>query len=760
MSKKKNGFVDFANQVRPVFINPDPSVKEDIHYLGYTLKAQRRSRDEQAALTLDALIALDDMATEIEKKTGKPVDMNKVRAEAKKEKCKKGDTVVVKGKHVPTKITTEDLLNQLPVCYPILNDSEDEEEESSDVSDNDLILSQMTEEEEPEEKDDGKFVGVFKYAQANDSDDSDDDDEDDDESEEDDDEEEEDSTEESDEDDDSEEESDVHIDPGKFGEPDDADDEDFEKWMKSLSSNLGFEYDPEDSFLKKGNNGVPESLELTPPVPKVDDDEDDEESEPPKKVDLEEESKHDDYLKKILDAARNDSGFGQSDAVKQEKPKEPETIPPEVLEQAKAKEPSPLVFEEIKAPMPHDVQFVSHDIKYTIPIESQFNSLHIFFKDNPVSQQLFDNVVKIGDGVNALCINLDYLKVNPNANTIVGHKDTIEAFDWFMNSAIHFRPSFVMSRDEFATSMATITEFNDTQYKFFPVGTNYVAGYYADNESFDNFAIAFNYLAEHGICETFFKKYLETVMAESSFSFTNATMPQVAAICKSEDNARAMKAFFHKFYLDPDTEMTAGNTPANKDISEYLVDTKWNDPEFIGSIFQLIMDANEPEDDDPIEGVDEETDAEAARLNAIYDEQKKRVESGEGIDPSVAIATGMPLTPDMIATDEEIAEATGVSDASEKKRELLTDVAEILAPINDPAKLDQIIARYKQIGDPNYKKEEPKQDSSNDDDEDDDAFDEDDFFPDRRKEEKRAATIMRTPQKDDDEDENFVITRR
>ena len=174
MSKKKNGFVDFANQVRPVFINPDPSVKEDIHYLGYTLKAQRRSRDEQAALTLDALIALDDMATEIEKKTGKPVDMNKVRAEAKKEKCKKGDTVVIKGKQVPTKITTEDLLNQLPVCYPILNDSEDEEDESSDVSDNDLILSQMTE-EEPETKDNGKFVGVFEYAQANDSDSDDDD---------------------------------------------------------------------------------------------------------------------------------------------------------------------------------------------------------------------------------------------------------------------------------------------------------------------------------------------------------------------------------------------------------------------------------------------------------------------------------------------------------------------------------------------------------------------------------------------------------
>lgn len=737
MSKKKNGFVDFANQVRPVFINPDPSVKEDIHYLGYTLKAQRRSRDEQAALTLDALIALDDMATEIEKKTGKPVDMNKVRAEAKKEKCKKGDTVVIKGKQVPTKITTEDLLNQLPMCYPILNDSEDEEDESSDMSDNDLILSQMTE-EEPEVKDNGKFVGVFEYAQANNSDSDDDDDEDDDESEEDD-----------------GEESDVHIDQDKFGEPDDADDEDFEKWMKSLSSNLGFEYNPEDSFLKKGNNGVSESLELTPPVPEVDDDEDeDEEEEPPKKVDLEEESKHDDYLKKVLDAARSDSGFGQNDVVKQEKPKEPEVIPPEVLENAKAKEPAPLVFEEIKAPMPHDVQF-------SIPIESQFNSLHIFFKDDPVSQPLFDNVVKIGDGVNALCINLDYLKVNPNANTIVGHKDTIEAFDWFMNSAIHFRPSFIMSRDEFATSMATIIEFNDTQYKFFPVGTNYVAGYYADNESFDNFAIAFNYLAEHGICETFFKKYLETVMAESSFSFTNATMPQVAAICKSEDNARAMKAFFHKFYLDPDTEMTAGNTPANKDISEYLVDTKWNDPEFIGSIFQLIMDANEPEDDDPIEGVDEETDAEAARLNAIYDEQKKRVESGEGIDPSVAMATGIPLTPDMIATDEEIAEATGVSDESAKKRELLTNVAEILAPINDPAELDRIIARYKQLGDPNYKAEEPKQNSSDDDDEDDDAFDEDDFLsPDRRKEEKRIAAILRAPQKDDDEDENFVITRR
>lgn len=749
MSKKKNGFVDFANQVRPVFINPDPSVKEDIHYLGYTLKAQRRSRDEQAALTLDALIALDDMATEIEKKTGKPVDMNKVRAEAKKEKCKKGDTVVIKGKHVPTKITTEDLLNQLPVCYPILNDSEDEEEESSDVSDNDLILSQMTE-EEPETKDNGKFVGVFEYAQAKDSDDDDDDD---DESEEDDDEDE-DSDDESDEDDDSEEESDVHIDQDKFGESDEADDEDFEKWMKTMSSNMGFEYNPEDSFLKKGNNGVSESLELTPTVPKVDDDEDEEEEEePPKKVDLNEAAKHDDYLKKVLDAARSDSGFGQNDAVKQEKPKEPEAIPPEVLESAKAKEPAPLVFEEIKAPMPHDVQF-------SIPIESQFNSLHIFFKDDPVSQQLFDNVVKIDDGVNSLCINLDYLKVNPNANTIVGHKDTIEAFDWFMNSAIHFRPSFVMTRDEFATSMATITEFNDTQYKFFPVGTNYVAGYYADNESFDNFAIAFNYLAEHGICETFFKKYLETVMAESSFSFTNATMPQVAAICKSEENARAMKAFFHKFYLDPDTEMTAGNTPANKDISEYLVDTKWNDPEFIGSIFQLIMDANKPEDDDPIEGVDEETEAEAARLNAIYDEQKKRVESGEGIDPSIAMATGMPLTPDMIATDEEIAEATGVSDESAKKRELLTSVAEILAPINDPAELDRIIARYKQIGDPNYKAEEPKQTSSDDDDEDDDAFDEDDFFPDRRKEEKRIAAILRAPQKDDDEDENFVITRR
>ena len=112
-----------------------------------------------------------------------------------------------------------------------------------------------------------------------------------------------------------------------------------------------------------------------------------------------------------------------------------------------------------------------------------------------------------------------------------------------------------------------------------------------------------------------------------------------------------------------------------------------------------------------------------------------------------------------VLSDEEIAEATGVSDESAKKRELLTNVAEILAPINDPAELDRIIARYKQIGDPNYKAEESKHNST-DDDEDDDAFDEDDFFPDRRKEEKRIAAILRAPQKDDDEDENYVITRR
>lgn len=72
------GILESVRNDPNLYVNPDPTVREDIHYLAYTLYAQRPSKQERAKNYIDALVALGNLCDEIEAATGHPVNQKQI----------------------------------------------------------------------------------------------------------------------------------------------------------------------------------------------------------------------------------------------------------------------------------------------------------------------------------------------------------------------------------------------------------------------------------------------------------------------------------------------------------------------------------------------------------------------------------------------------------------------------------------------------------------------------------------------------------
>lgn len=72
------GILESVRNDPNLYVNPDPTVREDIHYLAYTLYAQRPSKQERAKKYIDALVALGNLCDEIEAGTGRPVNQKQI----------------------------------------------------------------------------------------------------------------------------------------------------------------------------------------------------------------------------------------------------------------------------------------------------------------------------------------------------------------------------------------------------------------------------------------------------------------------------------------------------------------------------------------------------------------------------------------------------------------------------------------------------------------------------------------------------------
>lgn len=72
------GILESVRNDPNLYVNPDPTVREDIHYLAYTLYAQRPSKQERAKNYIDALVALGNLCDEIEAATGYPVNQKQI----------------------------------------------------------------------------------------------------------------------------------------------------------------------------------------------------------------------------------------------------------------------------------------------------------------------------------------------------------------------------------------------------------------------------------------------------------------------------------------------------------------------------------------------------------------------------------------------------------------------------------------------------------------------------------------------------------
>ena len=72
------GILESVRNDPNLYVNPDPTVREDIHYLAYTLYAQRPSKQERAKNYIDSLVALGNLCDEIEAATGYPVNQKQI----------------------------------------------------------------------------------------------------------------------------------------------------------------------------------------------------------------------------------------------------------------------------------------------------------------------------------------------------------------------------------------------------------------------------------------------------------------------------------------------------------------------------------------------------------------------------------------------------------------------------------------------------------------------------------------------------------
>lgn len=364
-----------------------------------------------------------------------------------------------------------------------------------------------------------------------------------------------------------------------------------------------------------------------------------------------------------------------------------------------------------------------------------------------------DNIVRISDDVNVVSINLDYLddsdpdvvnSNNPVVNLVVGQYYT-SMYEWIQQTLIHYRPSVILTPDEYNSMMSGVEGYDQFQYVFFKLGTKYVACYSLTDRFYDTIKDLLHYLSVNNQLTSFFKKYTKVVSDIDGFSFVNTNRQyswMMNNIVNSEMNDSEMKnAFISDFkndaiLSDPDDQIEP-ITFNNLDASAITGGDE--DKEFYDSILKVIYGITheiEPADDDD----DDEEDTPVAEAETVSE---------------------VPSTPseERNPNQEMVNAANTLFTLTADKKVDLDDVGMVARKLQDFVNKEVVEARGK------LNPEELVEDDSDDEVEDDDDIEEE-YFPNRRKEVKKASSPVKKPvqkpQKNnsDDDPNAFVIQRR
>ena len=364
-----------------------------------------------------------------------------------------------------------------------------------------------------------------------------------------------------------------------------------------------------------------------------------------------------------------------------------------------------------------------------------------------------DNIVRISDDVNVVSINLDYLddsdpdvvnSNNPVVNLVVGQYYT-SMYEWIQQTLIHYRPSVILTPDEYNSMMSGVEGYDQFQYVFFKLGPKYVACYSLTDRFYDTIKDLLHYLSVNNQLTSFFKKYTKIVSDIDGFSFVNTNRQyswMMNNIVNSEMNDSEMKnAFISDFkndaiLSDPDDQIEAITF---NDLDASAITGGDEDKEFYDSILKVIYGITheiEPADDDD----DDEEDTPVAEAETVSE---------------------VPSTPseERNPNQEMVNAANTLFTLTADKKVDLDDVGMVARKLQDFVNKEVAEARGK------LNPEELVEDDSDDEVEDDDDIEEE-YFPNRRKEVKKASSPVKKPvqkpQKNnsDDDPNAFVIQRR
>lgn len=360
-----------------------------------------------------------------------------------------------------------------------------------------------------------------------------------------------------------------------------------------------------------------------------------------------------------------------------------------------------------------------------------------------------DNIVRISDDVNVVSINLDYLddsdpdvvnRDNSAINVVVGQYYT-SMYAWIQQTLIHYRPSVILTPDEYNSMMSGVETYDPFQYMFFKLGTKYVACYSLTDRFYDTIKDLLHYLSANNQLTSFFKKYIKIVSDIDGFSFVNTNRQyswMMDNIVNSEMNDSEMKgAFISDFkkdaiYSDPDDQI---EPITFNDLDASSITGGEEDKEFYDLILKIIYGitheielADDDEDDDtPV------TEAE--------------------------VVSEVPSTPseEKNPNQEMVNAANTLFTLTADKKVDLDDVGMVARKLQDFVNKEIEEARGK------LNPEELVEDDSDYEVEDDDDIEEE-YFPNRRKEVKKTANPVKKPvqkkNNSDDDPNAFVIQRR
>ena len=368
-----------------------------------------------------------------------------------------------------------------------------------------------------------------------------------------------------------------------------------------------------------------------------------------------------------------------------------------------------------------------------------------------------DHIFKIGDGLNIVSINLDYLDdSDPDASdsdNLIANAMLVEnvrnIYSWFIGTIIHFRPSAILTQTEYDTMMRGIDAYDDMGYVFYKLGPTYVACYNVDDDFGTVITDLIYYLRDNNKLTAFFKRYIKIVSDLDGFSFLNTNTPRFGwlfqTIVDSPMNSQEMKDVFISDFregLVSDENPNAILYPFS-DVEASSVVGNESDEAYYNSVFMFT--------DVMIKGVDTSTD----------DDEEEPDDSEDAIadaEPEEAEEVhGTPKVMDVNPNQEMVNAANTLFTLTADKKVDLDDVGMVARKLQDFVNKEVAEARGK------LNPEELVGDDSDDEVEDDDDIEEE-YFPNHRKEVKKASNPVKKPvqkkNNSDDDPNAFVIQRR